>query len=90
MISNRDKSCVVIIKYQSFSESTTLTAKLYEAIANRYSIMTLGQVLLLPQSNAEIIVCRRIRKNLIFVASTTLATKARSRYTELNRLVVKV
>ena len=49
-----------------------------------------GQVLLLPQSNAEIVVCRRISKNLIFVASTTLATKARSRYTELNRLVVKV
>ena len=48
------------------------------------------QVLLLPQSNAEIIVRRRISKNLIFVASTTLATEARSRYTELNRLVVKV
>ena len=44
------------------------------------------QVLLLPQSNAERIVRRRISKNLIFVASTTLATEARSRYIELNRL----
>ena len=50
----------------------------------------IGQVLLLPQSNAEMIVRRRLSKNLIFVASTTLATKARSRYTEFNRLVVKV
>ena len=50
----------------------------------------IGQVLLLPQSNAEIIVCRRISKNLIFVASTILATIDRSRYTELDRLVAKV
>ena len=53
VIRNRVKSCVVIIEYQSLTESTTLTAKLYEAIAKRYSIMNLGQVLLLPQSYCE-------------------------------------
>ena len=52
--------------------------------------MHLGQVLILPKSNAEIIVDYRISKNLIFVASTTLATEARGRYTELNRWVVIV
>ena len=46
------------------------------------SSKNIGQVLLLPQSNAEIVVPRRISKHLIFVASTNLATKVRSRYTE--------
>ena len=54
------------------------------------SSKNIGQVLLLPKSNAEIIVHWWISKNLIFVASTTLATEARGRYTELNRLVVIV
>ena len=78
MIRNRVKSCVVIIEYQSLTESTTLTTKLYEVIAKRYSIMNLGQVLLLPQSYCEEIITRyKKRFDIIFGTSTTLATKLR-------------
>ena len=53
------------------------------------SSKSIGQVLLLPQSYVKKKVVRsRISKHLIFVASTTIATKVRSRYTKWNSFVI--